>query len=182
MIEGDMLAATLTDIRRRLADLQSQSDRISEELSKLRLAERSLAAIVEGTPPSEPIAVMPQGDSGGGDDAPRDEAPREARTGRVSRIPRANSAKGRLRTVLENAGPQGLSQAEIARRLPDIAPNTLASYLSMMVSSGEALRKGDFITARPGPRPKAQTDSDAPQDGTVADEAPTRRSKRVRTA
>lgn len=149
MSEGDMLASTLTDIRRRLADLQGEYDRISEELAKLRLAERSLAAIVEGTPLAETVAAMEDG------------APRAGGRGRGSRGPRANSAKGRLRALLESAGPTGLSQAEIARRLPDVAPNTLASYLSVMVSSGEALRKGDFVTAATGPRPAAP---EAPQD------------------
>ncbi|SFK39785.1 hypothetical protein [Methylorubrum salsuginis] len=151
MSEGDMLATTLTDIRRRLADLQGEYDRISEELAKLRLAERSLAAIVEGTPLPETVAAMEDG------------VPRAGR-GRGSRGPRANSAKGRLRALLESAGPTGLSQAEIARRLPDVAPNTLASYLSVMVSSGEALRKGDFVTAVTGPRPAPDTPQDEHED------------------
>ncbi len=149
MSEGDMLATTLTDIRRRLADLQGEYDRISEELAKLRLAERSLAAIVEGTPLTETMAGL---ESGG--------APRAGGRGRGSRGPRANSAKGRLRALLESAGPTGLAQAEIARRLPDVAPNTLASYLSLMVSNGEALRKGDFVTAA-GPR---SAPAEAPED------------------
>lgn len=156
MSEGDMLATTLTDIRRRLADLQGEYDRISEELGKLRLAERSLAAIVEGTPLSEAVAGLQESGPRGGDEGNA----RGGGRGRGSRGPRANSAKGRLRALLESAGPTGLSQAEIARRLPDVAPNTLASYLSVMVSSGEALRKGDFVTAATGFRPTA-----APQDG-----------------
>ena len=157
MNEGDMLATTLTDIRRRLADLQGEYDRISEELGKLRLAERSLAAIVEGTPLSAAVAGLQEGGLRGGDEG----GARGGGRGRGSRGPRANSAKGRLRALLESAGPTGLSQAEIARRLPDVAPNTLASYLSVMVSSGEALRKGDFVTINTGARPAA---AEAPQD------------------
>lgn len=155
-----MLATTLVDIRRRLADLQADYDRISEELGKLRLAERSLAAIVEGTPLEEAVAGLRGGDvSGAGEGTPR------TGRGRGSRGPRANSAKGRLRALLESAGPQGLSQAEVARRLPDVAPNTLASYLSVMVSSGEALRKGDFITAPARPsEPDATGDEDDASD------------------
>ena len=160
MSEGDMLATTLTDIRRRLADLQGEYDRISEELGKLRLAERSLAAIVEGTPLGETVAASESGLRG-------DEGASRGR-GRGSRGPRANSAKGRLRALLESAGPTGLSQAEIARRLPDVAPNTLASYLSVMVSSGEALRKGDFVTAATGGRPSAPAET--PRDDAETDE------------
>lgn len=159
MSEGDMLATTLADIRRRLADLQVEYDRLSEELGKLRLAERSLAAIVEGTPLKEAVAGLQAGDAAG------ESAPRSGR-GRGSRGPRANSAKGRLWALLESAGPQGLSQAEITRRLPDVAPNTLASYLSVMVSNGEALRRGDFITlaARPAASGAdgAEPEDDAP--------------------
>jgi hypothetical protein len=147
MSEGDMLSATLADIRQRLVILQADYDRISEELGKLRLAERSLAAIVEGTPLSDALAVVQaRGLRGGGEGS----VPGPGR-GRGSRGPRANSAKGRLRALLESAGPGGLSQAEIARRLPDVAPNTLASYLSVMAASGEALRKGDFFTRPPTP-------------------------------
>ncbi len=158
MSDGDMLASTLTDIRRRLADLESEYERVSEELAKLRLAERSLAAIVEGTPLPEAMSGME------GDGAPR------AGRGRGSRGPRANSAKGRLRALLENAGPTGLSQAEIARRLPDVAPNTLASYISVMVSNNEAQRKGDFVTAVTGPRPGA-AEAAEDEDETQSDDA-----------
>lgn len=164
MSEGDMLATTLTDIRRRLADLQGEYDRISEELGKLRLAERSLAAIVEGTPLHGAVAGLTESRPRGGGDGGAQGGGR----GRGSRGPRANSAKGRLRALLESAGPTGLSQAEIARRLPDVAPNTLASYLSVMVSSGEALRKGDFVTVAPAGPP--QDDADGGEDATRPDD------------
>ena len=54
---------------------------------------------------------------------------------------------GRLKALLDGTGPQGLSHAEIERRLPDVAPNTLNTYLSMMVTGGEAVRRSDFYVA-----------------------------------
>ncbi|KQO88538.1 hypothetical protein [Methylorubrum extorquens] len=147
MSEGDTLAKALADVRQRMTDLQAEYDRVSGELTKLRAAEKSLASIVEGGPLE---AVV----SGRGAVAPA--FPGEARStrggGRGSRGPRANSAKGRLKALLEEAGPQGLSHAEIARRLPDVAPNTLNTYLSVMANSGEAVRRGDFYAAGT-PRP-----------------------------
>ena len=49
-----------------------------------------------------------------------------------------------MKALLEEAGPQGLSHAQISDRLHDVAPNTLATYLSMMTTSGEVERHGDF--------------------------------------
>ncbi|WP_331314199.1 hypothetical protein [Methylobacterium mesophilicum] len=86
------------------------------------------------------------------------------------RGPRANSAKGRLKALLGSAGPQGLSHAEIADRLPDVAPNTLNTYLSMLVTGGEAIRNGDFFTAAAAPdgaedgEGEVETDSDADEE------------------
>ncbi|MGU3287753.1 hypothetical protein [Methylobacterium mesophilicum] len=56
--------------------------------------------------------------------------------------------------------PAGLSHAEIAERLPDVASNTLNAYLSMMVMGGEAVRNGDFFTAPPvsGEEPDVEAD------------------------
>ncbi|CAO4146168.1 hypothetical protein LPLAFNJD_LOCUS2126 [Methylorubrum aminovorans] len=142
MSEGDTLAKALADVRQRMAHLQAEYERVSAELTKLRVAEKSLAAIVEGAP---------LGDALGGVGSVAATFSAEARPGRGggrgSRGPRANSAKGRLKALLEGAGPQGLSHAEIARRLPDVAPNTLNTYLSVMANSGEALRRGDFYSA-----------------------------------
>ena len=141
MSEGDTLAKALADVRQRMAHLLTEYERVSAELTKLRVAEKSLAAIVEGAP----LAA-----AWGGVGAIAPTVPAEARWGRGgrgSRGPRANSAKGRLKALLEGAGPQGLSHAEIARRLPDVAPNTLNTYLSVMANSGEALRRGDFYSA-----------------------------------
>ncbi|WP_331326054.1 hypothetical protein [Methylorubrum populi] len=50
MSEGDTLSKALADVRSRMGDLQTEYDRISAELTKLKVAERSLAAIVEGAP------------------------------------------------------------------------------------------------------------------------------------
>lgn len=165
MSEGDTLAKALADVRQRMTDLQTEYDRVSAELTKLRIAEKSLASIVEGGP-LEAVA------SGRGAVAPA--FPGEARSvrggGRGSRGPRANSAKGRLKALLEEAGPQGLSHAEIARRLPDVAPNTLNTYLSVMANSGEAVRRGDFYAAgTPRPAsdetPEDEADGHEPEDG-----------------
>ena len=154
MAGDDTLAKALADVRQRRADLQADYERIQSELNKLRTAERSLAVIVEGAVPEETDAFSgPE---------PSDEAagrPRRA-TGRGSRGPRTNSAKGRLKALLEETGAQGLSHAEIERRLPDVAANTLNTYLSMMVTGGEAVRRGDFyVVATP-----ARSDEDAPTD------------------
>lgn len=167
MSEGDTLAKALADVRQRMNDLQAEYDRVSVELAKLRVAEKSLAAIVEGTPLE---AVM------GGATAATPAYPGEARParggGRGSRGPRANSAKGRLKALLEGAGPQGLSHAEIARRLPDVAPNTLNTYLSVMANSGEALRRGDFYAAGAPDRAADEVPEDEaePQDPADRDE------------
>ncbi len=139
MVGDDTLAKALADVRKRRSDLEADYERITRELNKLRTAERSLAVIVEGTDfrgeqrISKLILRMRC-----------DPLPRA--TGRGSRGPRANSRKvdegasGRNRTA-------GLSHAEIERRLPDVAPNTLNTYLSMMVTGGEAVRRGDLYVA-----------------------------------
>ncbi|KQQ23540.1 hypothetical protein ASF53_04150 [Methylobacterium sp. Leaf123] len=166
MSEGDTLAKALADVRQRMSDLQAEYDRVSAELTKLRVAEKSLAAIVEG-------GSLEAVTGGRGALAPAFPGePRAARVGggRGSRGPRANSAKGRLKALLEEAGPQGLSHAEIARRLPDVAPNTLNTYLSVMSNSGEAVRRGDFYAAgTPRPTsdetPEDEADSQEPDDG-----------------
>jgi hypothetical protein len=140
MAGDDTLAKALADVRQRRADLQADYERLTTELNKLRTAEKSLAAIVEGSALDE-AEPDPPGSAG-------DVFTRTRRVaGRGSRGPRANSAKGRLKSLLEETGPQGLSHAEIERRLPDVAPNTLNTYLSMMVTGGEAERRGDFYVA-----------------------------------
>lgn len=154
MSEGDTLAKALTDVRQRMADLQDQYERVSAELTKLRVAEKSLAAIVEGAPLEDALSGM------GATAQTFSAEARSGRGGRGSRGPRANSAKGRLKALLEGAGPQGLSHAEIARRLPDVAPNTLNTYLSVMANSGEAVRRGDFYSAGV----PSQTDDEASED------------------
>ena len=157
MAEDNTLTKALVDVRARKAALQADYDRIAAELAKLRAAEAALTAIVEGVPLADTVGLHAA-------DAARSSGEDRTGTARVGRRgargPRANSAKGRLKVLLESAGPQGLSHAEIAERLPDVAPNTLNTYLSMMVTGGEALRKGDFFTAVEG----AQDDSDDVQD------------------
>jgi hypothetical protein len=144
MSENDTLAKALADVRQRRIELQAEHERLTGELSKLRLAEKSLAAIVEG-------AALGADADHAGDDTD-DEAGSRPRTGRRgSRGPRANSAKGRLRALLMNTGAQGLSQAEIADRLHDVAPATLNAYLSTMSASGEILRHGDFYRMEAAP-------------------------------
>ncbi|MBE7198625.1 MAG: hypothetical protein INR70_12600 [Parafilimonas terrae] len=144
MTEDNTLIKALADVRARRAALQNDYDRLAAELTKLRTAEAALTAIVEGVP-LEDIAVHP------GSDGPRpaggERTASQPGGRRGARGPRANSAKGRLKTLLGSAGPQGLSHAEIAERLSDVAPATLNTYLSMMVTSGEVTRKGDFFSA-----------------------------------
>ncbi|MGX5774336.1 hypothetical protein [Methylorubrum zatmanii] len=172
MSEGDTLAKALADVRRRMADLQADYERIAAELTKLRVAEKSLAAIVEGAS-LEGVAGLASAEAGFSAE-PQVRAGRGG--GRGSRGPRANSAKGRLKALLEGAGPQGLSHAEIARRLPDVAPNTLNTYLSVMANSGEAVRRGDFYSAGVTPQaddgaPEDEADPQAPEDEGESDAA-----------
>ncbi|MGY2050527.1 hypothetical protein [Methylobacterium sp. JK268] len=159
MSENDTLAQALADVSERRAALEAEYERIGAELAKLRLAENALRAIVDNT--TLPAAGL----AAAGPLLPGlPAAPVQARTsGRGSRGPRANSAKGRLKTLLETCGPQGLTNAQIARQLPDVAPGTLNTYLSVMVASGEAIRTGDFYTSG---RPSAETadETDEPED------------------
>ncbi|GJE60003.1 hypothetical protein [Methylobacterium trifolii] len=158
MTEGDTLVKALADVRQRKAELQSEFDRISTELAKLKLAEKALAAIVEGTP-LDAGGLLSDADDG--------QTRAQRGTTRGVRGPRANSAKGRLRALLHETGPQGLSQADIARQLPDVAEGTLNAYLSVMVTRGEAVRRGDFYTAE-GVRPDDEKVEDVGStDGTI---------------
>ena len=136
MANDDTLTKALANVRQQRGSLEAEFERISAELTKLRLAERSLASIVEGTPIVEPTEDQPKRRRAfAGDDQPRGT--------RGPRGPRANSAKGRLKALLENAGPEGLTHTQITERLTDVAANTLATYLSVMSSSGELERHGD---------------------------------------
>ncbi|MCJ2144271.1 hypothetical protein [Methylobacterium sp. E-066] len=158
MPEDNTLTKALVDVRARRAALQSDHDRISAELTKLRAAEAALTAIVEGVPLKD-TAILRSSDNVRPSAEDQGMSGRSGRRG--ARGPRSNSAKGRLKSLLNSAGPQGLTHAEIAERLPDVAPNTLNTYLSMMVTGGEAIRKGDFFTAADGSQD--ETD-DAPDD------------------
>ncbi|MCJ2126421.1 hypothetical protein [Methylobacterium sp. J-077] len=168
MAEDNTLTKALVDVRARKAALQSDYDRISAELTKLRAAEAALTAIVEGVPLKD-TAILRATDN------PRSSGEDQATSGRSGRRgargPRSNSAKGRLKALLGSAGPQGLTHAEIAERLPDVAPNTLNTYLSMMVTGGEAVRKGDFFTAAEGAENETDdTDVESDQDDTASDD------------
>jgi hypothetical protein len=154
--EDNTLTKALADVRARRAALQNDYDRLAAELTKLRTAEAALTSIVEGVPLEE-IAVHPAAD---GSRLAGERAASQQGGRRGARGPRANSAKGRLKALLGTAGPQGLSHAEIAERLSDVAPNTLNTYLSMMVTSGEAVRKGDFFSAAADRDPEADSVED----------------------
>ena len=163
MAEDNTLTKALVDVRARRASLQSDYDRIASELTKLRAAEAALTSIVEGVPLKD-TASRHVSDEQRSLDEDRGASARGGRRG--ARGPRSNSAKGRLKSLLGSAGPQGLSHAEIAERLADVAPNTLNTYLSMMVTGGEALRKGDFFTAVEGTQDDAEAadqDEDTPE-------------------
>ena len=143
MAEDNTLTKALVDVRARRASLQSDYDWLAAELTKLRAAEAALTSIVEGIPLDAPGLHAPAGRRA----SAADRAAPASGGRRGARGPRANSAKGRLKALLGSAGPQGLSHAEIAERLTDVAPNTLNTYLSMLVTGGEAIRNGDFFTA-----------------------------------
>jgi hypothetical protein len=139
MANDDTLAKALANVRNQRETLEAEYDRVSGELTKLRMAERSLASIVEGTSMDEADDQPKRRRSPTGDDQPR--------TSRGPRGPRANSAKGRLKALLEEAGSDGLTHAQITERLADVAANTLSTYLSVMSSSGELERHGDTYRA-----------------------------------
>jgi hypothetical protein len=165
MAEDNTLTKALVDVRARRAALQSDYDRISAELTKLRAAEAALTAIVEGVPLKD-TAILRSSDNVRPSAEDQSMSGRSGRRG--ARGPRSNSAKGRLKALLSSAEPQGLTHAEITDRLPDVAPNTLNTYLSMMVTGGEAIRKGDFFTA--AEESQDETD-DAPDDAEQDEEA-----------
>lgn len=166
MAQDNTLTKALVDVRARRAALQSDYDRIAAELAKLRAAEAALTSIVEGIPLEDTVRA-PASDSSHASISDRASTAQGGRRG--ARGPRANSAKGRLKALLNGAGPQGLSHAEIAERLPDVAPNTLNTYLSMMVTGGEAVRNGDFFTAAAGSGEEPDAEADL-SDQSSADE------------
>lgn len=159
MANDDTLTKALANVRQQRGSLEAEFERIGAELTKLRLAERSLASIVEGTPMVEPTEDQPKRRRAfASDDQPR--GPRGPRG------PRANSAKGRLKALLENAGPEGLTHAQITERLTDVAANTLATYLSVMSSSGELERHGDtYRSGTPAAPAAANHASDDEDEG-----------------
>ncbi|MGH1570269.1 hypothetical protein ACRAWG_05885 [Methylobacterium sp. P31] len=137
MANDDTLAKALANVRHQRTSLEAEFERVSTELAKLRQAERSPASIVEGTPLEEPADDQPRRRrASAGEDQPR--------ASRGPRGPRANSAKGRLKALLEEAGSEGLTHAEISEHLTDVAGNTLNTYLSVMSNSGELERNGDI--------------------------------------
>ena len=154
MANDDTLAKALASVRQQRATLEAEYERVSGELTKLRQAERSLASIVEGTPLEEEAASQPsRRRATAGEDQPR--------ASRGPRGPRANSAKGRLKALLEEAGSEGLTHAEIAERLTDVAATTLNTYLSVMSNSGELERHGDKYRAG---APAAASNEDDAED------------------
>ena len=170
MAEDNTLSKALVDVRARRAALQSDYERIAAELSKLRAAEAALTSIVEGVPLEETARLHPS-DGSRASTGDRSSSAQSGRRG--ARGPRANSAKGRLKALLSNAGPQGLSHAQIAERLSDVASNTLNTYLSMMVTGGEAVRNGDFFTAPSGSEEADEADagSDPSDEPSAAEDA-----------
>jgi hypothetical protein len=170
MTKDSTLTQALANVRHQREALEAEFERVSGELSKLRLAERSLASIVEGTPMEDNTDDQPKRRRA----AASDDQPRATRG---PRGPRANSAKGRLKALLEEAGSQGLSHAQITERLHDVAANTLATYLSVMATSGELVRQGDSYrsgtqVADPGSDdPKSHDQESEEADGSDHDQA-----------
>ncbi len=166
MSEDHTIAKALAEISQRRDLLQADYERIGAELAKLQMAEGALRSIVDNTPLDIPASAV---DGPGRRSADRAASPAQPST-RGPRGPRANSAKGRLRALLEGAGPQGLSIAQVAQRLPDVAPATLNAYLSTMASSGEAVRRGDFISLVKASETDAAAEAGA-DEGSQDDEA-----------
>ena len=166
MSENDALMKALADVSERRAALEAEYERIGAELAKLRLAENALRAIVEDTPIEDLGLARPAaGPAGGFAGAGGMSAEVRASGRRGPRGPRANSTKGRLKALIDGAGPQGLSQPQILRALPDAAPATINAYLSGMVGAGEALLVGNFYT-----KPRTRDDEVQAQDGSPHDD------------
>lgn len=159
MPKSDTLTQALDAVIERRAAFESEYERISAELAKLRQAENALRAIIENVPLQEVGRTLQVATSYSVGSEQRG-VPHTSRRG--SRGPRANSTKGRLKYLLEGAGQQGVSQAQIMRALPDAAPTTVNAYLSTMVTSGEVIRAGDFYTKA---RPSQQDPIDSGEDG-----------------
>ncbi|MBP1179949.1 hypothetical protein [Methylobacterium sp. PvR107] len=154
MANDDTLTKALASVRHQRSTLETEFERAGAELAKLRRAERALASIVEGTPLDEPAADLSASRRAqASEDRPRGS--------RGPRGPRANSAKGRLKALLEEAGSEGLTHTEISERLTDVAANTLNTYLSVMANSGELERDGDKYRAE---APAADGSNDASDD------------------
>ena len=149
MAEINTLTKARIDVRARRAALQGDYDRIAAELTKFRAAEAALTSIVGGVPLEETGHLRST-------EAPRaiagDRAAPQQGGRRGARGPRANSAKGRLKVLRGDAGPQGLLNAEIAERLSDVAPNTPNTYLSMMLTGA---RRSGTVTSSPPHRTRA---------------------------
>ena len=168
MSENDALMKALADVSERRAALEAEYERIGAELAKLRLAENALRAIVEDTPIEDLGLARPAaGPAGGFAGAGGMSAEARASGRRGPRGPRANSTKGRLKALIDGAGPQGLSQPQILRALPDAAPATINAYLSGMVGAGEALLIGNFYT-----KPRTRDDEVQAQDVQAQDGSP----------
>ncbi|MCJ2140257.1 hypothetical protein [Methylobacterium sp. E-066] len=163
MANDDTLAKALASVRHQRETLEVEYERVSGELTKLRMAERSLASIVEGKPMDEPADDQPKRRRAAAEDG-------QSRAGRGPRGPRANSAKGRLKALLEEAGPDGLTHAQITERLEDVAANTLATYLSVMSTSGELERHGDTYRTGTPAAATANQASDNEDEGDAEDE------------
>lgn len=163
MANDDTLAKALASVRHQRETLEAEYERVSGELTKLHMAERSLASIVEGTSMDEHSDEQPK----------RHRAPAEdgqPRATRGPRGPRANSAKGRLKALLEEAGTEGLTHAQITERLTDVAANTLATYLSVMSTSGELERHGDIYRAGAPAATAENQDSDDEAESDAKDD------------
>ncbi|MCJ2119030.1 hypothetical protein MKK65_21080 [Methylobacterium sp. J-001] len=164
MANDDTLSKALSNVRRQRETLEAEYERVSGELTKLRMAERSLASIVEGTAMDELADEQPKRRHASNSD-------NQPRAGRGPRGPRANSAKGRLKALLEDAGTEGLTHAQITERLTDVAANTLATYLSVMSTSGELERHGDIYRAgAPAATMENQASDDQAEDNAEDDQ------------
>ncbi len=141
MSGNDALMKALADVSERRAALEVEYERIGAELAKLRLAENALRAIIEDTPIEDSACrcrppVRPRA------------GPGRAARGRPARAarPAGELDQGPPQGADRRSGPQGLSQPQILRALPDAAPATINAYLSGMVTAGEALQVGNFYT------------------------------------
>jgi hypothetical protein len=134
-ISSEAIGSALRTIQARLADVRQQIEILCREQKALEQAEQSLLAVL-GERPSV-------------------EAPHSAASDSKSepaRQPRQGSLRGRLQTVLKEAGPSGHTIQQLRTLFSDTNAKTLAVTLSNLKGAGLVDSKDGCWFIRGGPQ------------------------------